>query len=212
MTFKLIDPVCKIADAYNIEYDVAKAYYRYTIKASNKSRRDGRTCYKDSTRQKTYDAENRFMRAQGWGEVFVTVEDAQRFADKVYRSAVWEKHKTSRVSPTAPKIEYSNNLNGCSGVAYRDRIVLARTGMNMYILLHELAHTNGHRHHDFSFRRCLVDLVTRFMGKEKGDHLKRCFKDAGLKMSVRNVGQVKDFTEWFKTYERMEKARAARAA
>lgn len=202
----------EIAQANNVPYTVAESYVNYLNKAAFKARNGGRSTYQDSTRQKTYNAENKFMRDYGRGTSFASVEEAQKFADKVFASKVWEKHKTNRVSSTSPRIEYSNKMTRFSGVAYSNRIVLGRTGMNVYILLHELAHTNGHRHHDFSFRSCLIDLVSRFMGKEHGTALKKCFKEAGLKMSVRSVGEVKPFAQWYATYERMEKARMARAA
>lgn len=209
---KIITAATRIAEENNVPFYVADAYVNYLDKAAKKLRLGGRTTYHDSTRQKTYNAENKFMREHGRGISFATVEEAQKFADKVFASKVWENHKTNRVSPNSPKIEYSNKLTRFSGVAYSNRIVLGRSGMNAYILLHELAHTNGHRHHDFSFRSCLIDLVTKFMGKEHGDALKKTFKEDGLKLSVRNVSEVKPFAEWYKTYERMEKARACRSA
>jgi predicted metal-dependent hydrolase len=202
----------EIANENEVSLRVANLYAEYVAKAKEKNMvlNMGRNTLRDSTRQKTYNAENKFMAIHGRGVVFHTVEEAQKFADKVFASKVWEKHKTNRVSRTSPRIEYSNKMTRYSGVAYSNRIVLGRNGMNAYILLHELAHTNGHRHHDSTFRKCLVAFVTKFMGKDKGELLKQNFKEAGLKMTVPTTKTVKEFKDWYAFYKRAEVARYAR--
>jgi hypothetical protein len=204
-----INQIHQIADDNAVSLKVANLYAEYVAKANQKNMalRMGRNTFSDSTRQKTYDAESKFRSTHGRGKVFLTVEEAQKFADKVFASKVWEKYKTNAVSRTSPRIEYSNRLTRCSGVAYSNYIVLNRNGMNEYILLHELAHTNGHRHHDSTFRRCLVAFVTKFMGKEQGEFLNKQFKEAGLKMNVPTVKSVKKFKDWHIMLKRMETAR-----
>jgi len=206
------DQIQDIAHENGVTYRVADLYAEYVAKAKQKNMvlNMGRNTLRDSTRQKTYNAENKFMAMYGRGTVFYTVEEAQKFADKVFASSVWEKHKTNRVSNRAPTIEYSSKMTRYSGMAYSNRIVLGRNGMNAYILLHELAHTNGHRHHDATFRKCLVAFVAKFMGKEHGDLLKQSFKEAGLKMTVPAAKTVKDFKDWYAFYKRAEVARYAR--
>lgn len=201
-----------IAQEHQVSYHVADLYAEYVAKAYQKNMvlNMGRNTLRDSTRQKTYNAENKFMAAHGRGVVFHTVEEAQKFADKVFASKVWEKHKTKRVSNGSPRIEFSNKMTRYSGVAYSNRIVLSRNGMNAYILLHELAHTNGHRHHDSTFRKCLIDFVAKFMGKEYGALLKQYFKDAGLKITTPTVKPIKEFKDWYAYYQRAENARCAR--
>jgi predicted metal-dependent hydrolase len=201
-----------IADENEVSLQVANLYAEYVAKAKEKNMvlNMGRNTLRDSTRQKTYNAENKFMAIHGRGVVFHTVEEAQKFADKVFASKVWEKHKTNRVSRTSPRIEYSSKMTRYSGVAYSSRIVLGRNGMNAYILLHELAHTNGHRHHDSTFRKCLVAFVAKFMGKEQGALLNKHFKEAGLKMTVPTVKPVKEFKDWYAFYKRAEVARYVR--
>jgi predicted metal-dependent hydrolase len=199
----------EIADENEVSLRVANLYAEYVAKAKEKNMvlKMGRNTLRDSTRQKTYNAENKFMAIHGRGTTFNTVAEAQKFADKVFASKVWEKHKTNRVSSTSPRIEYSNKMTRYSGIAYSSRITLGRNGMNAYILLHELAHTNGHRHHDSTFRKCLVAFVAKFMGKEQGELLSKHFKDAGLKMTVPTVKTVKEFKDWHIMFKRMETAR-----
>jgi hypothetical protein len=206
------DQIRKIADDNAVSYSVANLYAEYVAKAKKKNvvLNMGRNTLRDSTQQKTYNAENKFMAKYGRGVVFHTVEEAQKFADRVFASKVWEKHKTNRVSRNSPTIEFSNKMTRYSGVAYSNRIVLSRNGMNVYILLHELAHTNGHRHHDSSFRKCLVAFITKFMGKELGEALKKEFKDAGLKMTIPIAKPVKEFKDWYTFYQRAAVARYAR--
>jgi hypothetical protein len=206
------DQIRKIADDNAVSYSVANLYAEYVAKAKKKNivLNMGRNTLRDSTQQKTYNAENKFMAKHGRGGYFSTVEEAQKFADKVFASKVWEKHKTNRVSRNSPTIEFSNKMTRYSGMAYSNRIVLSRNGMNVYILLHELAHTNGHRHHDSSFRKCLVAFITKFMGKEQGEALKKEFKDAGLKMTIPSAKPVKEFNDWYAFYKRAAVARYAR--
>lgn len=206
------DQIHDIAHENGVSYRVADLYADYVAKAKQKNMvlNMGRNTLRDSTRQKTYNAENKFMARHGRGVNFATVEEAQKFADKVFASNVWEKHKTNRVSPISPRIEYSNKMTRYSGMAYSNRIVLGRNGMNAYILLHELAHTNGHRHHDATFRKCLVAFVTKFMGKTEGDFLKLYFKADGLKMTVPTAKPIKEFKDWYAFYKRAEVARYAR--
>lgn len=207
--FLSINQIHEIADENEVSLRVANLYAEYVAKAKEKNMvlNMGRNTLRDSTRQKTYNAENKFMATHGRGVWFTTVEEAQKFADKVFASKVWEKHKTNRVSSTSPRIEYSNKMTRYSGMAYSNRITLGRNGMNAYILLHELAHTNGHRHHDSTFRKCLVAFVTKFMGKEQGELLNKHFKDAGLKMTVPSAKTVKEFKDWHIMFKRMENAR-----
>lgn len=202
----------QIAEEHEVSFRVVDLYADYVAKANQKNMvlNMGRTTLRDSTRQKTYNAENKFMAIHGRGVSFRTVEEAQKFADKVFASKVWEKHKTTRVSNRAPTIEYSNKMTRYSGMAYSNRIVLGRNGMNAYILLHELAHTNGHRHHDATFRKCLVAFITKFMGKGQGEALKYNFKEAGLKITVPTAKTVKEFKDWYAFYKRAETARCAR--
>jgi len=204
-----INQIREIADENEVSLRVANLYAEYVAKAKEKNMilKMGRNTLRDSTRQKTYNAENKFMAIHGRGVVFHTLEEAQKFADKVFASKAWEKHKTNRVSSTSPRIEYSKKMIRYSGIAYSNRIVLNRNGMNAYILLHELAHTNGHRHHDSTFRKCLVAFITKFMGKEKGEALKQSFKEAGLKMTAPTVKNVKEFKDWYTMFKRMENAR-----
>lgn len=199
----------QIADENKVSLHVANLYAEYVAKAKEKNMvlKTGRNTLRDSTRQKTYNAESKFMAIHGRGTIFNTVAEAQKFADKVFASKVWEKHKTNRVSRRSPRIEYTNKMTRYSGIAYSDRIVLSRSGMNAYILLHELAHTNGHRHHDSTFRKCLIAFVAKFMGKEQGEFLKKQFKDAGLKITVPTVKTVKEFKDWHLMFKRMENAR-----
>jgi hypothetical protein len=65
-------------------------------------------------------------------------------------------------------------------------------------------------HHDVGFRICLLKLVSRFLGREQAQELKSQFKARKLKVTISN--NIKSPEQWFKTYERLESARAARAA
>jgi len=73
--------------------------------------------------------------------------------------------------------------------------------MNEYVLLHELAHSSGNMHHDISFRKDLLRLVSRFIGRDAAKILKEEFKNAGLKMSRK--ASILDPVEWNRRQERL---------
>lgn len=196
--------------------DLVHEWAVYASKKISKIKR-GRTrdTNRDSFMRKVYKAEWIFetpLRQKGKIRKFFTEEEAQKYADKVTKSKTWEKIKHPRAYADAGVKVASKKLNKrLAGQAYMDRITLhSDFGMDEYTLLHELAHCAGYMHHDLSFRKALVALVSRFMGREEAKQLKAAFKKVGLQM--RESKKVMMFDEWNKMRLRMEKARAAREA
>jgi hypothetical protein len=73
-----------------------------------------------------------------------------------------------------------------------------------------MAHCAGNMHHDTQFRIDLLKLVSRFIGKEQAAHLKACFKEKKLKLTINK--NVMNPDAWMKMKIRMEKARETMAA
>jgi putative metallohydrolase (TIGR04338 family) len=176
---------------------------------------------KDSERLKTYRAEWAFHDTNGYGIEFESIEQVQKYIDKVTKSktyrTLWQDAYESRkdkdfgaifrgtqVSVAAKK----RNGAGNAGMAYVDQnhIVLdTKTGMNEYTVLHELAHCIGHAHHGRSFRQALVKLTSRFMGTSAAKDLKSHFKKA--KLSYGDPRKPMTFDQWIASKNRMEKMR-----
>lgn len=199
----------RLVETYGVGYDVIDSYRRYCsrLESKNFNARMGRTAFSDSRRRQLYKAEFKFIHLHGTlGRI--TLEQAQEIIEDVYYSPEWAQFGNNirtRIKPTVEvkRIRYA-------GFAQHNRIVLDVTvGMNVYTLLHELAHTAGHAHHDVSFRRCLVAFVKRF-DQAKGRELERIFKENGLQMKLPTEKKPQDFATWLKKYQHMTQVRITR--
>lgn len=169
----------------------------------------GRSAFRDSEQSKVYSAEYQFIgklrRAGKTNMKFEDYAEAEKYMKRILSSKTWEKlSKRKNV-----KLIEKRDMGGRSrtaGMSWGSTIQLCpRTGLNQYVLLHELAHSAGHMHHDVSFRQCLIKLVSRFMGAEAGQMLKDSFKEKGLKMYRHST--VMTPQQWKVFFDRAAKAR-----
>ena len=165
---------------------------------------------RDSEKRKTYRAEWAYTRNMGGKDMFASIEEAEKFAKRIYKSKTWNKlweenfrcWQTADVGTRKPVIiaaeRESKRLGG-----YTDghRVTLYKSGLCKYTLLHELAHCLGHMHHGRSFRKTVLALVGTFLGADHKKELKRCFKDQGLKYG--DARKPKTFEQWQKSYTHM---------
>lgn len=187
-----------------------QAYNLYLMKR-RRVRKTGRSAYKDSQMNKVYAAESKFTSEYGRDRIkkFSSYAEAQKFTNKVVKSKTWSKLTT--VNRDAITIVGKRNVanSRVAGLAFGSTIQLCPTyGLNVYVLLHEIAHCAGNMHHDVSFRNCLVRLVSRFISREAGDLLKSSFKELGLKMSRRTT--VLSPEKWLEAKNRAVNALASR--
>ena len=158
---------------------------------------------RDSDKSKVYSAEFKYERTYGQGKKFKNLEEAQKYCDKVLASKTWKKISTAGVRNIA-LAEMSGSRT--AGRAWAHNIDLnRRSGLNQYVLLHEMAHSAGNMHHDVRFRITLLKLVSRFMSSENADYLKACFKEKKLK--VTESSNIKSPEVWKKSYDRLTAAR-----
>jgi hypothetical protein len=153
-------------------------YNQYLGNHVNKQNKGSRG--QDSERQKTYRAEWTFQ-SKVTNPEFASIEEAQKFAKKIYKSKTWVKlwsksveDDVGRIFGAQPKVVAMGSRNKkLSGYTNGFTVSLDLvTGLNKYTLLHELAHCLGHMHHGRSFRQCLLSLVGTFMGSEEKKILK----------------------------------------
>lgn len=170
----------------------------------------GRTAISDSGKTKTYKAEWKFQSKYKYDiKDFDNLKEAERFMKRVLKSKLWA--ELCGGNPKIPSLEVAGFRGRTAGRAYGWKIQLcARNGMDAYTLLHEMAHCAGHMHHDVSFRQCIVRLTSRFIGAEPAKFLKKCFKEQGLKMTIRQSIQEPD--AWLTQYKRLQVARENIAA
>jgi|GEM_PF-1877494 len=161
---------------------------------------------RDSDKSKVYSAEFKYERTYGQGKKFQNLEEAQKYCDKVLASKTWKKISTAGVKNIA-LAEMSGSRT--AGRAWAHNIDLnRRSGLNQYVLLHEMAHSAGNMHHDVRFRITLLKLVSRFMSSENAAYLKACFKEKKLK--VTESSNIKSPEVWKKGYDRLAAARKER--
>lgn len=186
-------------------------YNLYLRKHKNKQNKGASS--RDSEREKTYKAENLFMRQVNTLE-FNDIAEITKFSSKIYKSKtwikLWEKAIETDISlmfnPRPQIVEMRDTKKRLSGYTDGKTVTLCPiTGFNKYILLHELAHCLGHMHHGRSFRQCLVSLVGTFMGANEKKILKNEFKRKGL--SFGEARKPMSFDNWLASKQRMEKMR-----
>lgn len=182
-------------------------YQTYLLKHSQKQNKGVQT--KDSEKTKTYKAEWEFRKKVKVRQ-FESIEEAQKYADKICKSATWEKiynekySGTTRVSVQAKKRNTGRNT---AGWASGSTITLdTRVGLDEYTLLHEMSHCAGNWHHGRSFRYDLLRLMSRFMGKEAANVLKKEFR--GAKLACGEARQPMTYEQWLASRNRIMKARS----
>jgi len=165
---------------------------------------------RDTEKRKTYRAEWAYTRNMGGKDMFESIEEAEKFAKRIYKSKTWNKlweenfrsWQTANVGTRKPIIlaakRESKRLGGHTD---GHRVTLYKSGLCKYTLLHELAHCLGHMHHGRSFRKTVLALVGTFLGADHKKELKRCFKEQGLKYG--DARKPKTFEQWQKSYTHM---------
>ena len=182
--------------------DTIQKYLDYRSKRSDTVRR-GRTAFKDSNQSKVYSAEFKYHKTHGYGKRFKTIEECEKYVKRITKSKLW-----AELCGGDAKVITVDSFNArrWAGMAYGSHINLSASGYNQYVILHELAHCCGNMHHDVSFRRDLVRLVSRFLGREQAKTLKQCFLSDGLKMTIKN--KIKSPQEWLASFNKMTAMRA----
>ena len=188
-------------------------YSNYLVRHRQKQNK-GAGGSRDSEMTKTYKAEwaaQADMRAMGLYPTFSDIKEAQRFTKKVCRSKTWAKlyEENRSYKPTddlVVRLKMTGHGRKTAGFTNGRRIVLdPYAGMNVYVLLHEMTHCLGHMHHGRSFRRDLLKLVSRFMGRSQAAVLKNAFK--AHKLPCGDARKPLSFEAWKAARDRMKNAR-----
>ena len=164
-----------------------KLKYRKYLGEFHQRQNRGAKYTRDTEKRKTYRAEWAYTRNMGGKDTFASIEEAEKFAKRIYKSKTWNKiweenfrsWQTENVGTRTPMIVAAQrDSKRLGGYTDGQRVTLYKSGLCKYTLLHELAHCLGHMHHGRSFRKTVLALVGTFLGADHKKELKRCFKDA----------------------------------
>ena len=210
-------------DAYQaaskiMSHDYANKYANYWSK-KNKTIKSGKANFKDSGRQKTYNAEFKALREykslypNDARFKFLDWKGSQKLFKKIAKSATYRKlcenDIGSTVKTTMPTLEKANFRNATAGQATWYGAMRLKENNCPYTIVHEFAHLCGNMHHDIGFRRDVIKLASMFMGKEFGNILKKCFKEAKLKITTGS--HIMSPEQWIASVMRMEKIRESKS-
>ena len=206
-------------DAYQdaskiMSHEYANKYANYWSK-KNKTIKSGKANFKDSGRQKTYNAEFRALRAykdkypNDARFKFLDWKGSQKLFKKIAKSATYRKlcenDIGSTVKSTMPSLVKKKFRGATAGRATWYGAMELQENNCPYTIVHEFAHLCGNMHHDIGFRRDVIKLSSMFLGKEFGMILKKCFKDAKLKITTGKHIMLPE--QWIASVMRMEKIR-----
>ena len=206
-------------DAYQaaskiMSHEYANKYANYWSK-KNKTIKSGKANFKDSGRQKTYNAEFAAIaeyRAKYPNDVKfkrLNWKQSQKYFKKIAKSKTYQdlckKEDASRDGRLDPQLELAHFRGRTAGQAtWYGTMRLAETNCP-YTIIHEFAHLCGNMHHDIGFRRDVIKLSSRFLGTEFAKMLKGQFKKAKLKVTVSQ--HIMTPEKWIESVMRMEKIR-----
>ena len=191
--------------------DLANKYANYVSKKL-RQQKTGRlqNSYVDSGRNKVYKSEWATEAKFPECKQSMSEKEITKFFKRVVKSKTYQ--TLSEKGNSNPSLEFMKIVNynaRIAGQATRGKIRLQPScGMNKWVVLHELAHTAGHMHHDVPFRQTLVKLISRFLGVEVAKELKRQFRKNKVKMTVSQV--IMSPEKWLDNYNKMAALRAKR--
>ena len=203
-----------------MSHDYANKYANYWSK-KNKTIKSGKANFKDSGRQKTYNAEFKALReirnhVNKEQDVFyakklqtLNWKETVRYCKKIVKSATYKKLCENTVGSSKGKlnvsIEKANFRGATAGQATWYGAIRLQENNCPYTIIHEFAHLCGNMHHDIGFRRDVIKLASMFISKEFGIILKKCFKEAKLKITTGS--HIMSPEQWIASVMRMEKIR-----
>ena len=199
-------------------HDYANKYANYWSK-KNKTIKSGKANFKDSGKQKTYNAE--FGAIRDWNRKLypnsnkfkkLNWKQSEKYFKKIAKSVTYQKLCDNKVGSSGghknPTLQKANFRGATAGQATWYGAMRLKEINCPYTIVHEFAHLCGNMHHDIGFRRDVLKLSSRFLGTEFAGMLKQRFKDAKLKITTGN--HIMSPEQWIASVVRMEKIRESK--
>ena len=199
-------------------HDYANKYANYWTK-KNKTIKSGKANFKDSGRQKTYNAEfaalaeYRKLYPNNKKTAILNWKGTEKLFKKIAKSKTYlklcENEVGSTKKTTMPTLVKKSFRGATAGRATWYGAMELQEHNCPYTVIHEFAHLCGNMHHDIGFRRDVIKLSSMFLGKEFGNILKKSFKDAKLKITTGS--HIMSPEQWIASVMRMEKIRESKS-
>ena len=195
-------------------HNYANKYANYWSK-KNKTIKSGKANFKDSGKQKTYNAEFAALREyrklypNNKKTAILNWKGTEKLFKKIAKSKTYlklcENEVGSTKKTTMPTLVKKKFRGATAGRATWYGAMELQENNCPYTIVHEFAHLCGNMHHDIGFRRDVIKLSSMFLGKEFGNILKKCFKEAKLKITTGS--HIMSPEQWIASVMRMEKIR-----
>ena len=195
----------------------ANKYANYWSK-KNKTIKSGKANFKDSGRQKTYNAEfaalaeYRKLYPNNKKTAILNWKGTEKLFKKIAKSKTYLKLCENEVGSikktTMPTLVKKSFRGATAGRATWYGAMELQEHNCPYTVIHEFAHLCGNMHHDIGFRRDVLKLSSRFLGTEFAGMLKQRFKDAKLKITTGS--HIMSPEQWIASVVRMEKIRESK--
>ncbi len=210
-------------DAYQaaskiMSHEYANKYANYWSK-KNKTIKSGKANFKDSGRQKTYNAEfaalaeYRKLYPNNKKTAILNWKGTEKLFKKIAKSKTYlklcENEVGSTKKTTMPTLVKKKFRGATAGRATWYGAMELQEHNCPYTVIHEFAHLCGNMHHDIGFRRDVIKLASMFISKEFGNILKKKFKDAKLKITTGS--HIMSPEQWIASVMRMEKIRESKS-
>ena len=204
-------------DAYHLaskimSHDYANKYANYWSK-KNKTIKSGKSNFKDSGRQKTYNAESSCENSCIQRNDSLNWKETVKYCKKIAKSKTYKKLCENTIGSSVKKqcatLEKKKFRGATAGQATWYGAIRLKENNCPYTIVHEFAHLCGNMHHDIGFRRDVIKLSSMFLGKEFGNILKKCFKEAKLKITTGS--HIMSPEQWIASVMRMEKIRESKS-
>ena len=218
-----------VTDAYQsalkiMSHEYANKYANYFAK-KHKTIKSGKSSFKDSGRQKTYNAEFKAIRElrnhiNNEDDVYhakklqtLDWKGSQKLFKKIAKSKTYQKLCDNRIGSNGghnnPRLVKKVFRGATAGRATWDGAMELQEKNCPYTIIHEFAHLCGNMHHDIGFRRDVIKLASMFISKQFGNLLKSNFKEAKLKITTGS--HVMSPEQWIASVMRMEKIRESKS-
>ena len=199
-------------------HDYANKYANYWSK-KNKTIKSGKANFKDSGKQKTYNAEfaalaeYRKLYPNNKKTAILNWKGTEKLFKKIAKSKTYlklcENEVGSTKKTTMPTLVKKSFRGATAGRATWYGAMELQEHNCPYTVIHEFAHLCGNMHHDIGFRRDVIKLASMFISKEFGNILKKKFKDAKLKITTGS--HIMSPEQWIASVMRMEKIRESKS-
>ena len=203
-------------DAYQLAlpkmgHDLANKYAEYYSKKTRQIKRNSlQNSGVDSGRNKVYQSEFATERKFPDCRESITEKEITKYYKRIVKSKTYQTLASEGRGQSNPPLrimkQVKYNVRVAGQASYRGVALQPSCGMNKWVVLHELAHTAGHMHHDVGFRQTLVKLISRFLGTEVAKELKRQFRSSKIKMTVSQT--IQSPGKWLENYRKMAAMRS----